>query len=280
MELSATYTVPLGEKATWFSYLGYPGEPALGPPAFMHRSSASENSSAPLGHHLQDSSHISFGIFTTGFTYRWFKLEGSLFNGREPDEDRYNFEAHPWNSRSVRLSIAPNSNWSMQVSHGFLRNPEAFEPGDVSRTTASITYNRPFNQGFWATSFIWGRNHESHDGELFNLNGYLVESTVNWLNRNYLYTRLEIVDKNQLLRSSDRALLGITSDHPSFRIGAYTFGGDREVWNTEKISLAIGGDLTFYSKPSLLDSIYGNNPVSWKAFFRIRPGKMKMHSGH
>src|SRR6185503_13481101 len=215
-----TYTVPLGEKATWFSYLGYPGEPALGPPAFMHRSSASENSSAPLGHHLQDSSHIIFGIFTTGFTYRWFKLEGSLFNGREPDEDRYNFEAHPWNSRSVRLSISPNSNWTMQVSHGFLRKPEAIEPGDVRRPTASITYNRPFNRGFCATSFIWGRNHESHDGELFNLNGYLVESTVNWLNRNYLYTRLAIVDKNQLLRSSDRALLGITSDHPSFRIGA------------------------------------------------------------
>src|SRR4030095_13684276 len=61
MELSAQYTMPLGEHGTWFSYFGYPGEPALGPVAFMHRASALENASAPLSHHLQDSSHITFG---------------------------------------------------------------------------------------------------------------------------------------------------------------------------------------------------------------------------
>jgi hypothetical protein len=276
MELSATYTVPLGDHATWFAYAGYPGEPALGPTAFMHRASASENSSAPLGHHLQDSSHISFGVVTSGVTYRWLKLEGSVFNGREPDEHRYNFEAHPWNSRSIRLSIAPTSNWSIQVSHGLLKNPEELEPGDVRRTTASISYNRPFARGSWATSLIWGRNHESHSGETFNLNSYLAESTVNFLDRNYLYTRLELVDKNQLLRPSDRLRLGITGDHPSFRIGAYTFGGARDIWETEKAALAIGSDVTFYSKPAILDSVYGNNPVSWKLFFRIRPGKMTM----
>ncbi len=105
MELSAQYTHPLGERATWFAYVGYPGEPALGPTAFMHRVSASENPSAALSHHLQDSSHISFGVLTTGFTYRWFKLEGSVFNGREPDENRYDLEAHPWSSRSARLTV-------------------------------------------------------------------------------------------------------------------------------------------------------------------------------
>jgi len=279
MELSANYTVPLGEHATWFTYFGYPGEPALGPTAFMHRASASENSSAPLGHHLQDSSHISFGVFTSGFTYRWLKLEGSIFNGREPDENRYNFEAHPWNSRSIRLSVAPSSNWSLQVSHGFLRSPEVLEPGDVRRTTASINYNRPLNRGYWASSLIWGRNHESHHGETFNLNGYLAESTVNFLDRNFLYTRLELTDKNQLLSLSDRLRLGITDERPSFRIGAYTFGGAREIWSSERASLAIGSDVTFYSKPSTLDSVYGNNPVSWKLFFRVRPSKMNMH-GH
>jgi hypothetical protein len=281
MELSATYTLAIGERATWFTYFGYPGEPALGPTAFMHRPSASENPSATLSHHLQDSSHISFGVLTSGFTYRWFKLEGSVFNGREPDEDRYNFEAHPWNSRSVRLSFSPNNNWSMQVSHGFLRNPEALEPGDVRRTTASISYNKPFERGNWASSGIWGRNHEAHDGEIFNLNGYVAESTVNFLDKNYLYTRLELVDKNQLLRAADRALLGITDHHPSFRIGAYTFGGARDVWTSEKISMAIGGDVTFYSKPSVLDQIYGNNPTSYHLFVRFRPGKMSMgHGSH
>jgi hypothetical protein len=280
MELSANYTVPLGEKGTWFAYFGYPGEPALGPTAFMHRASASENTSAPLSHHLQDSTHISFGVVTTGFSYRWLKLEGSIFNGREPGENRYNFEANPWTSRSVRLSFAPGSNWSMQVSHGFLRNPEALDPGDVRRTTASISYNRPLARGSWATSLIWGRNHESHGGELFNLNGYTAESTLNFLDRNTLYTRLELTDKNQLLRASDRQLLGITEHHPSFRIGAYTGGFAREIWHSEKTSVALGTDLTFYSKPPILDQIYGNTPVSWKIFVRLRPAKQSMASMH
>jgi hypothetical protein len=280
MELSAQYTVPLGDRATWFAYAGYPGEPALGPTAFMHRASASENPSAPLSHHLQDSSHISFGVVTSGFTYRWLKLEGSLFNGREPDENRYNFEAHPWNSAAVRLSFAPNNNWAMQVSHGLLRNPEALEPGDVRRTTASISYNKRFERGNWATSLIWGRNSENHGGEVFHLNGYIAESTVNFLDKNYLYTRLELTDKNQLLRPADRLLLGIVDDHPSFRIGAYTFGGARDIISREKLSVAIGSDVTFYSKPSELDPIYGQSPVSWKLFLRLRPGKMDMASMH
>ena len=281
MELSAQYTLPVGERGTWFTYFGYPGEPALGPVAFMHRASASENSSAPLSHHLQDSTHISFGVLTTGFTYRWLKLEGSIFNGREPDESRYNLEAHDWNSRSARLSIMPNPNWTMQVSYGFLRSPEAQEPDtDIRRATASLQYNKPLNRGNWASAFIWGRNHTSSPTQIHNLNGYTFESTVNFLDKNYLYTRLELVDKNELLRPSDRALLGITDDHPSFRIGAYTFGGARDLWNTDKISFAIGSDLTFYSKPSILDQIYGNSPVSWKLFFRIRPGKMDMNTMH
>lgn len=280
MELSAQYTVALGERASWFTYFGYPGEPALGPPAFMHRASASENPSATLSHHLQDSTHISFGVLTSGFTYRWFKLEGSIFNGREPDENRYNFEAHPWSSRSARLSFEPNNNWSMQVSYGFLRSPEASEPTtDIHRATASLQYNKPFKRGNWASAFIWGRNHTSSPGELHNLNGYTAESTVNFLDKNYLYTRLELVDKNELLRASDRAVLGLKDDHPSFRIGAYTFGGVRDVWNTKHVSMAIGSDLTFYSKPALLDRLYGNNPVSWRLFLRLRPSKMDI-SGH
>ena len=243
----------------------------------MHRASAAENPSATLSHHLQDSTHISFGVLTTGITYRGFKLEGSVFNGHEPDENRYNFDANRWNSRSARLSYEPNNNWSMQVSYGFLRSPEASEPTtDIRRVTASVQYNKPLKRGNWASAFIWGRNHTSSPGEVHNLNGYTAESTVNFLDKNYLYTRLELVDKNELLRASDRALLRIKDDHPSFRIGAYTFGGARDIWNTDNFSLAVGSDITFYSKPEVLDRIYGNNPVSWKLFFRIRPSKMDM----
>jgi hypothetical protein len=288
MELSAQYTVPLGERGTWFAYVGYPGEPALGPVAFMHRASASENPSATLAHHLQDSTHISFGVVTTGFTYRWLKLEGSLFNGREPDENRYNFDAHSWNSRSARLFFAPNRNLTMQVSYGFLRSPEAQEPdADIRRTTASVEYDKPLNRGNWASAFVWGRNHVSERGETRNLNGYTFESTINFIDKNYLYTRLELVDKDELLRASDRTLLGITNDHPSFRIGAYTFGYVRDVFTNDDWSVGLGGDVTSYSKPSVLDAIYGARPTSFKIFLRIRPARMKMdhatqdeHEGH
>jgi hypothetical protein len=281
MELSAQYTVPLGEKGSWFTYFGYPGEPALGPPAFMHRASASENPAATLSHHLQDSTHISFGVFSTGFTYRGLKLEGSIFNGQEPDENRYDFDANRWNSRSARVSYEPNSNWAMQISYGFLRSPEAAEPTtDIRRLTASVQYNRPLKRGNWATAFIWGRNHASSPGELHHLNGYTLESTINFKTRNYLYTRLELVDKNELLRPADRALLGIADDHPSFRIGAYTFGGARDIWNTKSVSMAIGSDLSFYSKPSILDRIYGSNPVSWRLFLRLRPAKVDLGGMH
>lgn len=274
MTLSASYTLPIGEHASWYGYFGFPGEPALGPVAFMHRASAAENPSAPLAHHLEDSTHISFGVFTTGFTYRKFKLEGSLFNGREPDENRYNFEFHPWNSRSVRLQFAPNRNWAMQVSYGLLKNPEALEPGDVRRATASISYNKQLAKGNWATTLIWGRNHEDHDNKTSIFNGYTAESTLQFLNHNYLYTRLELVDKTGLLDSGDRLRLGITDSHPIFRIGAYTFGGARDIWETDKFTVALGGDVTFYSKPAILDSVYGNNPTSYHFFLRFRLGRM------
>lgn len=279
MELSAQYTHPLGERATWFTYFGYPGEPALGPVAFMHRLSAAENPSATLGHHLQDSTHISFGVLTTGFTYRGLKLEGSVFNGREPDENRYDFDAHSWNSRSARLSFMPNRNWVVQLSHGFLRSPEAHAPEeDIRRTTASVQYNREHERGYWASAFIWGRNHVSGHGAARNLNAYTFESTLNFLERNYVYTRLELVDRDELLSEDELNDLGINGHHASFRIGAYTFGGARELWNTEQLSLALGSDLTFYSKPAALDTLYGRSPVSWKLFFRLRPGRMKADS--
>ena len=179
----------------------------------------------------------------------------------------------------------PNRNWTLQVSHGFLRSPENQEPDiDERRTTASVQYNRAIHRGNWASAFVWGRNHVSGPGEIHNLNSYTAESTVNFRDKNYVYTRLELVDKDDLLRAGDRAQLGIAEAHPSFRIGAYTFGAVRDIWSPEKLSLGVGADVTFYSKPAVLDPIYGNNPVSWKVFLRVRPGRMKigsmMHGQH
>ncbi len=285
MELSAQYTMPLGERGTWYAYFGFPGEPALGPVAFMHRASASENPTAPLAHHQQDSTHISFGVLTSGFTYRWLKLEGSVFNGREPDDKRYGFEFNPLTSRSVRVSVAPNENWALQYSYGLLRNPEFFSPGDTRRQTASVQYNRPVARGNFAAALIWGRNREQHDGETFRLNGYTAEATVNFLDKNYLYTRLELADREgeDLLSHDELHGLGFGDhEHPQFRVGAYTFGAARDLWETDTLSVALGGDATLYSKPGLLDALYGRNPTSYKFFIRLRPRALKTteHGGH
>ena len=274
-ELSALYTLPVSEKVTWLLYGGPSAEPALGPVTYMHRQSASENPEAPLGHHLQDSTHTSFGVVTTGFIlnlakFALFKVEGSAFNGHEPNEERWSIQLAPLDSWSFRVSAAPTRNWTAQYSMGFLQHPEALDPNNEMRESASLEYNRPLSggklgNGNWASSLIWGRKHKELDNT--TQNSYLLESTLNFLARNYAYTRLELVDKDELF-PEDPA-------HPSYRIGAYTFGGVRDLVHSEHWQVGLGGDVTFYSKPAALDSIYGNNPVSFHVFVRIRPGLME-----
>jgi len=260
-ELSMYYSRPITDKVSWLFYGGPAAEPALGPVAYIHRAPAAELPAAPLGHHLQDSTHTSFGVVTTGIVIDHFKLEGSAFNGREPNEQRWSIQLAALDSWSARLSLAPSPNWTAQYSYGRLEHPEALEPGSERRQTASIEYNRPFNQGNWATSLVWGRKHKDIDST--NQNSYVLESTANFSRRNYAYTRLELVDKDELFPS---ALL-----RPSFRIGAYTFGGVRDLIQSHSWQLGLGGDVTFYSKPVALDPIYGNNPVSFRVFLRLRP---------
>jgi hypothetical protein len=260
-ELALYYTVPLHENVSWIFYGAPAGEPALGPVAYMHRASASELPMAPLSHHLQDSTHISFGVITTGFVVTRFKVEGSVFNGREPDEKRYSIQFAPLDSWSARLSVAASRNWTAQYSYGRLEHPEALEPGNQRRQTASVEYVRPFARGSWATSAVWGRIHKEVDDH--NLNSYLLETTANFRLRNYAFSRIELVDKDELF-PNDPLL-------PSFRIGAYTFGGARDLIQGHLGQLSLGGDLIFYSKPPTLDSAYGRNPISFQVFLRVRP---------
>ena len=266
-ELAALYTVPVKEKVSWLLYGGPVGEPALGPVTYMHRESASEDPAAPLGHHLQDSTHTSFGVVTTGIVIDRFKLEASAFNGREPDEDRWDIQLAALDSWSFRVSAAPTRNWTAQYSYGRLEHPEALEPGSELRQTASVEYNRPLTQGNWATSVIWGRKNKQVDNSIQN--SYLLESTVNFQRRNYAYTRLELVDKDELFPQA--------ATHPSYRIGAYTFGGVRDLVQNRHWQLGLGADVTFYSKPAVLDPVYGDNPVSFHVFLRVRPGLSHMH---
>lgn len=260
-ELAALYTLPLTEKVTWELYGGPSAEPALGPTTYLHRASASELPMAPLGHHLQDSTHTSFGVVTTGFIIDRVKLEASAFNGREPNEERWSIQLAALDSWSGRALVAPTRNWTAEYSIGRLEHPEALEPGSQWRQTASIEYNRPIQRGDWATTLVWGRVHKLATN--VNLNSYLLESTLNFRDRNYVFTRLELVDKDELFPQA--------AVHPAYRIGAYTFGGVRDLVRERKWQLGLGGDVTCYSKPSVLDAAYGNQPISFQIFLQLRP---------
>jgi hypothetical protein len=269
-ELSALYTLPLSEKVSWELYGGPAAEPALGPVTYLHRASAAELPMAPLGHHLQDSTHTSFGVVTTGFVIDWVKLEASAFNGREPNEERWSIQPAALDSWSGRASIAPARDWTAEYSVGRLEHPEALEPGSQWRETASVEYDRPMAEGNWVTSLVWGRVHKIATGT--TLNGYLMESTVNFLRRDYAFTRMELVDKDELFPQA--------AVHPAYRIGAYTFGGVRDLVQNSAWQLGVGADVTVYSKPAALDAAYGNYPVSFQIFLRMRPALHRSASHH
>ena len=273
-ELAFDYTRPIGEldlihaKVLWEFYGAAAGEPALGPVAYMHRASASELPMAPLSHHLQDSTHTSFGVITTGLIVDRVKVEGSVFNGREPDEKRYTIQFAPLDSWSARISVAASRNLTAEYGYGRLEHPEALEPGSQRRQTAAVEYVLPFSKGSWATSIVWGRVHKVFDDH--NLNSYLLETTANFKLRNYAFSRMELVDKDELF--PDNPLL------PSFRIGAYTFGGAHDLFQRPLWQLALGTDVTVYSKGAALDPYYGKDPVSFEIFLRVRPALT--HRGH
>jgi len=267
-ELAALYTVPITKKISWEFYGGPSAEPALGPVTYIHRSSAAELPMAPLAHHLQDSTHTSFGVVTTGLLIDQVKVEASAFNGREPNEERWSIQLAALDSWSGRVFVAPARNWAAQYSIGRLEHPEALEPGSQWRQTASVEYVRPLMWGNWSTTAIWGRVHKIAADH--TLNSYLLESTINFRQRNYAFMRMELVDKDELFPQA--------TAHPAYRIGAYTFGGTRDLVQNRAWQLGLGADVTFYSKPAALDSAYGKTPVSFQIFLRLRPGKNK--SGH
>jgi hypothetical protein len=260
MELALEYTHPLGDNSRFWIYAAPVGDPALGPVAYPHRVSAAELPQATLGHHLEDSTHISDDVVTVGASHGMFGLEASGFHGREPDENRWTVGYGALDSWSGRATFTPNSYWSAQVSAGRLTSPEALEPGDQIRTTASVTYVRPFAHGDWATSAIWGRVHKTAGGD--NLNGYDLESVARFGSVNYLTGRIEVVDKDEL------TIPGI------HRIGAYTAGYTRDLKRhfplLPRISTGIGANLTQYSMGPDVHGYYGSHPVAVLVFLRFR----------
>lgn len=269
MELAAIYDCNLGEKTALTIYAAPVGDPALGPPAYPHRASASENPMAPLGHHLQDSTHISDDVITVGITHRMFRIEASGFHGREPDEFRWDIDSGKIDSWSTRVSLSPGRNWSLQYSVGQLHSPEALEPNqDVRRMTASISYNRPLRNGNWASMLLWGRNQSLEDGNVGS--SYLLESTLKFAGRNSLWTRIENADRTNELLLGENPLPPAFSERYFARVAAYTAGYDREIGNIPHLSSALGAQLTLYGVPAPLTPLYGSHPVGVVAFLRLR----------
>ncbi|OQP61450.1 hypothetical protein A3860_05575 [Niastella vici] len=270
-ELSVSYSYAFSKKIDAFVYVGYPGEPALGSVAFMHRPSSLPNPDAPISHHWNDGTHITFGVATIGVRFDKFKLEGSSFTGREPDEDRYNFDKARFDSWSGRLSFNPSDNWSLQVSHGFTKSPEALHPDeDVKRTTASAIYSLPLNNDNWLNATaLWGLNKTAgHDGE----NALLLEGAMG-LHKVTLYTRYEWVQKSNEELNLPEVTYGKDALFP---VNAFTAGLNYDLLQFAKTRLAVGGHLTFYDADNKLNNLYGKNPLSLQLFLRIYPGLMKM----
>jgi hypothetical protein len=195
MELAAQYTRPIAEGVNVELYGGPVGEPALGPVAFPHRVSAMPDPLAPLSHHWLDSTHITFGVVTGGLFNPWVKLEASWFNGREPDEERYDFDLRGFDSYSMRLSVNPVRDIAAQASYGFLKSPEELEPEEsIHRTTASVIYNQRIGtRGNWATTAAWGRNTPSGDEPATD--AFLLEAAFDTGHFGTFFTRLEQVEK-------------------------------------------------------------------------------------
>jgi hypothetical protein len=272
-EVSMSLSQKFDHDFSGYIYFGYPGEPALGPPTFMHRPSAMDDPDAPLGHHWQDSTHVTFGVATAGVAWRDVKIEGSVFTGREPDEDRYNFDQPDFDSYSGRISWNPTENLALQVSYGYIKSPEALEP-DLKRhrTTASVIYNLPLgHDSNWSTSFVWGQNNDTGEGKT---QSFLVESNYQ-RGRDTIYLRWERVEK-----SGQELVLNPAADTRIFPVSAYTIGYVRDLSHGNGLDIGLGTQLTINDRPDSLDRYYGDDlGYAFQFFFRIRPS-LHAHTAH
>ncbi len=262
MELAASYSLRLGKDSSVFIYGGLPGEPALGPTAFMHRASGMDNPEAPLTHHWLDSTHITFGVLTAGYVWRNIKLEASAFNGREPDQFRWNIETRKLDSASARLTWNPSPDWSMQVSHGRLDSPELLEP-DISlkRTTASVSYANALGGKTMQTTFAWGRNRKSSGS---STDGYLLESAMHVTEKTTAFGRVEKVENDELFHEGE-PLHG-----QAFNVRKLSIGAVHELFSAGKVKFGIGALVSKHWAPAALDPFYGSSPSSYMVFFRAK----------
>jgi Cu/Ag efflux protein CusF len=266
MEVAAEYAHPIGADMVGYIYAAPFGDPALGPVAYPHRASASEIPQASLSHHVQDSTHIAGSVITLGAQRGILGFAFSGFHGREPDEKRWDIDTGKIDSWAARLTFDPNPNWTAQLSTGHLEHPEAAEPGNIQRTTASIAYSNATSAGQWDTSVIFGHNKKT---EGHATNSWLAESVLQFGGRNYVSGRAEVVDKDELFGAQP---VPPAIEHGVFRVKALTIGYSRDVLTTQSLTGALGANVTAYSIPDAIKPYYGSSPHSFYLFVRLRGG--------
>jgi hypothetical protein len=264
MEIVGVYDRQLSSGLTLQIYGGAAGEPALGPVAFPHRPSALSNPLAPISHHWLDASHITFGVVTGAIADRRWKLEGSLFNGREPDEERFDLNLAALDSYSGRVTFLPSARVALQFSAGHLAEAEEHEAGrvDVDRVTASAIYHVPrANGGLWATTLAWGRNREDDEAS----HAVLAETALSIVDRDVVFGRAELVQKS----GHD---LGIDVSDDRFNIVKLQIGYSRFLPPFGGWRAGVGGSVSAGIVPEGLSTTYGGRVTPGAAvFFVIRP---------
>ena len=267
MELAVQYERPVTAGVGVIGYVALSGEPALGPVAFMHRPSAMDILAAPIGHHWQDATHISFGVLTAGvFGHRW-KLEASWFNGHDPDEHRWNVDRVRMDSWSARATWNPDAQWSFTAGYGYLTNPESAHPAvPVRRFTASAQHGARYGaHGQWASTLIYGLNRKPGAIAAHSL---LLESELVMNGSNTVIARGELVQKTD----TDLGLLFAGPLARRYEIGAVTGGYIRELTHAHGVSLGVGASGTINVIPPALAGIYGSRtPLGALLFLRVRP---------
>lgn len=262
MELTARVDVNVGDSGSLFLYGGPVGEPALGPSAFMHRGSSANNPEPPITHHWFDSTHITYGVLTAGYSSRLFQLEASAFRGAEPDEERWDIETPKLDSWSVRGTLTPTPNWAMQVSHARIKEPEAIHVGqDEARTTASVQYA---NGGFSALAAFSAKNRLPGD----TLTAWLGEANWDIDPANSLFARVENVANDELFPDHDNPL-----HDQAFRVTKFQAGYARHIPLGALFELTLGGSASAYAKPAALDPYYGSSPFGYTLFARLSLGR-------
>lgn len=259
MELSGSVSQKIGPKSSVFVYAGLPGEPAFGPPAFMHREAILDSPEAPISHHWLDSTHISFGVVTGGIVFDRVKLEVSRFNGREPDQHRWNIETGPLDSTSVRLSWNPTRTLALQGSWGHFVDPEQLEPGvDQKRWSASALWANEIAPGWkLAGTLAWGRKSaHGHNDDAVAAEASLKHEQ--WT----LFGRGEMAENRELTNAEDA---------PAYRVGKVSLGVVRDFKIADHLSLGAGGLFAVNFVPDGLAPLYGgHNPRGAMGFVRLK----------